>query len=106
MATTASSDSGQTHKSIQGFTGPGTGVGTFQPSAAASTTVTDANVPASANIVFSAANSGAGVLLYTNTCSIATANAAGSFVFSVSASASGFPSGNETIAYFYSVENL
>lgn len=105
--TTFSPDAGPTHTQVFSFSGDGArvGSGTFQPAAAASTTVTNANVPASANIIFDSANAAAGLLARTKTCSIATGNSAGSFTFQVSATGAGAPSGSETFMYFFSIEN-
>lgn len=88
-----------------GFFGVGTGTGTFQPAANTSVNVvTDANVPASAQIVFSPANAAAGLLARSATLFISTGNSAGSFTFNSSATASVAPSGSETFNYFYTVE--
>lgn len=98
-------DFGASRYNAQLFTGPGVCSGTFQATAAAVTTISDANVPANATIIFDAANAAAGLLLRSKTCSIATGNSAGSFVFTVSATGAGAPGGSETFAYFVSVEN-
>lgn len=92
---------------IFGNVGPGTRIcsGTFQATAAAVTTVSNANIPASANILFDPANAAAGLLLRTKTASIATGNSAGSFVFTISATGAGAPSGSETFNYWVSVVN-
>ena len=86
---TAAVDSGGGREQIIGFVGNGTGSGTFQPSVQAATTVTDANVPATANIIVSASNAAAGLLARTATTYVATGNSAGSFVFTISATAGG-----------------
>lgn len=98
---------GATRKMIAGNIGPDLRLcsGTFQATAAAVTTVSNANIPASANIVFDAANGPAGLLLRGKTCSIATGNSAGSFVFTVSATGAGAPSGSETFNYWVCVVN-
>lgn len=99
-------DSGGGRRNIGGFSGPGTGSGTFQPAAnTSSNTVTDVNVPASANIIFAPANAAAGLLARSSTLFIATANSAGSFVFTSSATGGVPPTGSETFFYFYSQEN-
>jgi hypothetical protein len=100
-------DAGSTHTQVFSFSGDSQriGSGSFQATAAGSTTVTNANIPANANIIFDPANAAAGLLLRSKTCSIATGNSAGSFVFSVSATGAGAPGGSETFAYFFSVEN-
>lgn len=98
-------DSGGARRTIVGFQGPGTGSGSFQPAAAAATTVSDVNVPANANIIISPANAAAGLLTRGFTCSVATGNSAGSFVFNVSATSASGPTGSETFAYFYTQEN-
>jgi hypothetical protein len=100
-------DAGVLHQTIQSFTGDGTrvGSGSFQATAAAITTVTNANVPASASIIFDPSNAAAGLLLRSKTCFIPTGNSAGSFTFQVSATGAGAPGGSETFAYWFSVEN-
>lgn len=104
---TWSPDSGQTHTQVWSFSGDGlrVGTGSFQATAGATTTVTNANIPASANIIFSPSNAAAGLLDRTKTLSVATGNSAGSFVFTVSATGASAPAGTETFAYFFSVEN-
>lgn len=96
---------GSTKKNIQFLSGIGPAGGTFQATAGAVTTIVDANVPASAHILFSPGNAAAGLLDRTKTLSIATGNSAGSFVFTVSATGAGAPAGTETFTYFVSVVN-
>jgi hypothetical protein len=104
---TASVDSGTLRQNIGGFQGPGTGSGTFQPAANTSVnTITDVNVPASANIIFSPANAAAGLLARSSTLFISTGNSAGSFVFNSSATGGVPPAGTETFAYFFTQENI
>ena len=106
MATAASVDSGQLHKAIQGFSGPGVGTGSFQVAAnTSSNTVTDVNVPASGNIVCAPSNATASLLARKASLFVATGNSAGSFVFTSSATASVAPAGTETFTYFYGLEN-
>lgn len=104
---TFSPDAGLTHTQVFGFSGDAkrVGSGSFQAAAAAATTVTNSNVPASANIIWEPANAAAGLLVRTLTCSVATGNSAGSFTFNVSATGAGAPAATETFAYFFSVEN-
>lgn len=102
---TAAVNSGGGREQVLGFVGVGTGSGSFQPAANTSAnTVTDANVPASAQIIFSPANAAAGLLARSATLFIATGNSAGSFVFTSSATAAVAPTGSETFAYFYTIE--
>ena len=104
---TAAVDSGSLRKNVGGFQGIGTGSGTFQPAANTSiNTVTDVNVPASANIIFTPANAAAGLLMRSSSLFISTGNSAGSFIFNSSATAGVPPAGTETFSYFYTVENL
>lgn len=93
-------DFGATRVNIDAFRGVGPCCGTFQATAAATSTVSDSNVPANSTIVFWPMNAAAGLLERTKTCSIATGNSAGSFVFSVSATGAGAPGGSETFGYF------
>jgi hypothetical protein len=99
-------DSGGGRFNVSGFSGPGTGSGSFQPAANTSVNVvTDVNVPASANIIFSPANAAAGLLARSSTLFISTGNSAGSFTFNSSATGGTPPTGSETFAYFYTQEN-
>lgn len=99
-------DSGGARRNIFGFQGLGTGSGSFQPAANTSVnTVTDTNVPASANIIFSPANAAAGLLARSSTLFISTGNSAGSFTFNSSATGGVPPTGSETFFYFYTQEN-
>lgn len=102
-----SPDAGPARSQVLSFSGDGlrVGTGSFQATAAAVTTVSNANIPASANIVFTPANAAAGLLMRGATCSVATGNSAGSFVFTVSATGAGKPSGGETFNYFFAIEN-
>lgn len=103
---TSAVDSGGGRRTIAGFQGIGTGSGSFQPAANTSlNTVTDVNVPANANIIISPANAAAGLLARITSCSVATGNSAGSFVFQASATAANPPGGSETFTYFYTQEN-
>lgn len=102
---TAAVNSGGGREQVQGFVGVGTGSGSFQPAANTSVnTVVDANVPASAQIIFSPANAAAGLLARSSSLFISTGNSAGSFVFNSSATAGTPPTGAETFAYFYTTE--
>lgn len=100
-------DAGHGHTWVLSLSGDGQRIctGNFQATAAATTTVSNANIPASANIVWFPANAAAGLLVRGATCSVATGNSAGSFVFTVSATGAGKPAGSETFCYIASLEN-
>ena len=100
-------DGGILHQTFGSFhgDGPGVGSGSFQATAAAITTISDASIPASANIICRPANAAAGLLMRSATCFVPTGNSAGSFTFQVSATGAGAPGGSETFAYFFCVEN-
>ena len=82
----------------------GIGVGRIVATAAGTTTITDANVKSSSEVIFSALGSGAGLLLRTKTCYIGTVSN-GSFTFIVSATGAGAPAGTETFSYFFLSES-
>lgn len=76
------------------------GTGTFSPSAAASTSVSDTYITANCEVMIVPTNGQAGELLRSKSCYV-SAVAAGSFKFIVSASGAGAPGADETFSYFY-----
>lgn len=94
---TAIVDSGLVNDPVSGTAG--SGVGSIAVAAASITSVTDAKVQSSDQVICFPSNAAAGLLLQTKTCWVDTV-AAGSFNFNVSATGAGAPAGTETFSYF------
>ena len=77
----------------------GVGAGSFVATAAALTTITDADITATSCITIFPSNAAAGLLLRTKTCYIVTGS--GSFTFNVSATGAGAPAGTEAFEYIF-----
>lgn len=85
-------DSGPGQHNVRGIGG------TFTLDADGSTSVSDADILSTSQIVCFPTNGPAGLILKSKSCFVNTI-AAGSFVFNVSATGAGAPAGTETFAY-------
>lgn len=88
-------DSGPGQHNVRGISG------TFTIDADAATTVTDADILSTSQVICFPANAAAGLLVKTKSCYVSNVTT-GSFIFNTSATGAGAPAGTETFAYIVS----